>query len=228
MTPSPRRSSRYAGAAPRRARSASCSRSATPSTNTESRPAVRAALPHVAVCTSFEVQPEFREFERFSTTVLNAYLQPVLGRYLATLEEGLSRVAPAAAIGINQSSGGLMSPARARALPVRTALSGPAAGAIGAAHSAKLSGRRNVITLDMGGTSADVAADPRLPGRHLVRARRGGLLRAACPRWTSRRWERAAARSRGSTATGCSRWVRRARARTPVRRATGAAAASPR
>ena len=119
--------------------------------------ALRAALPHVAVCTSFEVQPEFREYERFSTTVLNAYLQPVLGRYLATLEEGLSRVAPGAAIGINQSSGGLMSPERARALPVRTALSGPAAGAIGAAHSAKLSGRRNVITLDMGGTSADVA-----------------------------------------------------------------------
>ena len=119
--------------------------------------AIRAALPHVPVCTSFEVQPEFREYERFSTTVLNAYLQPVLGRYLSTLEEGLARVAPGATIGINQSSGGLMSPQRARALPVRTALSGPAAGAIGAAHSAKLSGRRNVITLDMGGTSADVA-----------------------------------------------------------------------
>ena len=119
--------------------------------------AVRAALPHVPVCTSFEVQPEFREYERFSTTVLNAYLQPVLGRYLSTLEDGLARVAPDASIGINQSSGGLMSPERARALPVRTVLSGPAAGAIGAAHSAKLSGRRNVITLDMGGTSADVA-----------------------------------------------------------------------
>ena len=119
--------------------------------------AIRPALPHVPVCTSFEVQPEFREFERFSTTVLNAYLQPVLGRYVSTLEDGLARVAPGASIGINQSSGGLMSPGRARALPVRTALSGPAAGAIGAAHSAKLSGRRNVITLDMGGTSADVA-----------------------------------------------------------------------
>ena len=119
--------------------------------------AVRAALPHLPVCTSFEVQPEFREYERFSTTVLNAYLQPVLGRYLSALEDGLARLAPGASIGINQSSGGLMSPERARALPVRTALSGPAAGAIGAAHSAKLSGRRNVITLDMGGTSADVA-----------------------------------------------------------------------
>ena len=119
--------------------------------------ALRAALPGLPVCTSFEVQPEFREYERFSTTVLNAYLQPVLGRYLSTLEEALADVAPGASIGINQSSGGLMSPARARALPVRTALSGPAAGAVGAAHSAKLSGRRNVITLDMGGTSADVA-----------------------------------------------------------------------
>ena len=119
--------------------------------------AIRSALPHVSVCTSFEVQPEFREFERFSTTVLNAYLQPVLGRYISTLEEGLARVAPEASIGINQSSGGLMSPERARALPVRTALSGPAAGAVGAAYSAKLSGRRYVITLDMGGTSADVA-----------------------------------------------------------------------
>ena len=119
--------------------------------------AIRSALPQVPVCTSFEVQPEFREYERFTTTVLNAYLQPVLGRYLSNLEEGLARVAPNASIGINQSSGGLMSPQRARALPVRTALSGPAAGAVGAAYSAKLSGRRNVITLDMGGTSADVA-----------------------------------------------------------------------
>ncbi len=119
--------------------------------------AIRSALPHVPVCTSFDVQPEFREYERFSTTVLNAYLQPVLGAYVSNLEEELARVAPQASIGINQSSGGLMSPERARALPVRTALSGPAAGAIGAAHSAKLAGRRNVITLDMGGTSADVA-----------------------------------------------------------------------
>ena len=119
--------------------------------------ALRSALPGLPVCTSFEVQPEFREYERFSTTALNAYLQPVLGRYLASLEQELAGVAPGASLGINQSSGGLMSPERARALPVRTALSGPAAGAVGAAHSAKLSGRRNVITLDMGGTSADVA-----------------------------------------------------------------------
>ena len=159
--------------------------------------ALRSALPGLPVCASFEVQPEFREYERFSTTVLNAYLQPVLGRYLSALEEALADVAPGASLGINQSSGGLMSPARARALPVRTALSGPAAGAVGAAHVAKRAGaprrrdsrdtpgahgdtrsahdtpgvahsaeppgsatpagRRSVITLDMGGTSADVA-----------------------------------------------------------------------
>lgn len=113
--------------------------------------------PELAISLSSEVQPEFREYERLSTTVLNAYLQPVMGHYLQTLEEGVARLAPSATLGINQSSGGLMSPARARELPVRTALSGPAAGAVGAAHVAGQTGRRNVITLDMGGTSADVA-----------------------------------------------------------------------
>jgi len=106
---------------------------------------------------SSEVQPEFREYERLSTTVLNAYLQPVMGDYLHTLEQGVKAHTANATLGINQSSGGLMSPERARALPVRTALSGPAAGAVGAAHVAQQTGRRNVITLDMGGTSADVA-----------------------------------------------------------------------
>ncbi len=113
--------------------------------------------PHVAVSLSSQVQPEFREYERLSTTVLNAYLQPVISQYLQTLEDGVAAHAPGATIGINQSSGGLMSPARARALPVRTALSGPAAGAVGAAHAARQTQRRHVITLDMGGTSADVA-----------------------------------------------------------------------
>ncbi|MEM7405490.1 MAG: hydantoinase/oxoprolinase family protein [Pseudomonadota bacterium] len=121
------------------------------------RDALQARLPDVAVSISSEVQPEFREYERLSTTVLNAYLQPIMGAYLARLEQAIGERAPDATLGINQSSGGLMSPARARALPVRTALSGPAAGAVGAAHAAKETERRNVITLDMGGTSADVA-----------------------------------------------------------------------
>lgn len=118
--------------------------------------ALRAALPDLFISLSFEVQPEFREFERLSTTVLNAYLQPIVTRYMARLKEGLRPRAPNAAIGINQSSGGLMSIERAGAFPVRTALSGPAAGAVGAVNTAILADCPNVITLDMGGTSADV------------------------------------------------------------------------
>ena len=118
--------------------------------------ALKAALPDVHVSLSSDVQPEFREYERFSTTVLNAYLQPRLTRYMAHLGTALKTRAPLAAIGINQSSGGLMSLERAGDYPIRTALSGPAAGAIGAQHIGRLAGRADVITLDMGGTSADV------------------------------------------------------------------------
>jgi len=109
------------------------------------------------VSLSSEVQPEFREYERFSTAVLNAYLQPVMGRYLSHFEAELKNGMPQAKVGIYQSSGGLMSVEAARRFPVRTALSGPAAGAIGAIFSTRQSARPNVITLDMGGTSADVA-----------------------------------------------------------------------
>jgi N-methylhydantoinase A len=119
--------------------------------------ALRRAIPGILVSLSSEVQPEFREYERFSTTVLNACLQSVMHDYIARLEDRLASSVPGAALGINQSSGGLMSLSTARDFPVRTALSGPAAGVIGALHVAGLAGRENVITLDMGGTSADVA-----------------------------------------------------------------------
>jgi len=118
---------------------------------------LRTADPDLLLSLSSEVQPEFREYERFSTTVLNAYLQSVMHDYVQHLEDGLAGVVPGATLGINQSSGGLMSLATARDFPVRTALSGPAAGVIGALHVANSAGRPNVITLDMGGTSADVA-----------------------------------------------------------------------
>ena len=121
------------------------------------RDALATAYPDMYLSISSEVQPEFREYERLSTTVLNAYLQPVIDRYLRDFAEGVGKAAPAAALGINQSSGGLMSVARARRMPIRTALSGPAAGAVGAIHMARLSGVPDVISLDMGGTSADVA-----------------------------------------------------------------------
>lgn len=119
--------------------------------------ALRAALPGLYVSLSHEVQAEFREYERLSTTVLNAYLQPVMDAYLARLAGELAQAAPAARLGVNQSNGGLISVERARRFPIRTALSGPAAGISGAIEIARLAGEPDVITLDMGGTSADVA-----------------------------------------------------------------------
>ena len=119
--------------------------------------ALAARSTDLGVSLSCEVQPEFREYERFSTTLLNAYLQPGVGRYLKELGRQFAALAPKARLGINQSSGGLMSVDRAGAMPIRTALSGPAAGTIGAIHQARLAGRPDIITLDMGGTSADVA-----------------------------------------------------------------------
>jgi N-methylhydantoinase A len=115
------------------------------------------AVPGLHVSLSSEVRPEFREYERLSTTVLNAYLQPIIADYLHDLERDLKLALPSAALGINQSSGGLMSIDRARRFPIRTALSGPAAGTVGAVYTARQAWRPDVITLDMGGTSADVA-----------------------------------------------------------------------
>jgi N-methylhydantoinase A len=119
--------------------------------------ALRARLPGCHVSLSSEVQPEHREYERFSTTALNAYLQPVLAGYLDFLERELGGMVPQADVAISQSSGGLMSLDRARRFPIRTALSGPAAGVLGAIDVARIAARPGLITFDMGGTSADVA-----------------------------------------------------------------------
>lgn len=140
--------------------------------------ALRRLRPELWISLSSEVQPEFREYERLSTTVLNAYLQPVMSSYLETLEQQVQADAPGAHVGINQSSGGLMSAGRARRFPVRTALSGPAAGVMGAIDAARSGGQRDVITLDMGGTSADVALVRALaPGLAFERAIEGFPIR---------------------------------------------------
>jgi N-methylhydantoinase A len=118
--------------------------------------ALRARLPQLHISLSSDVQPEFREYERFSTTVLNAYLQPKVTRYMAALASALESRAGRASIGISQSAGGLMDIGRAGSLPIRTALSGPAAGVVGAVAAAAKSGEHNLITLDIGGTSTDV------------------------------------------------------------------------
>ena len=118
---------------------------------------LRKHVPALQVSLSSSVRPEFREYERFSTTVLNAYLQPVMGDYLTYLESELASFVPAAPVRIYQSSGGLMSVETAKEFPIRTAMSGPAAGAVGAVHTGRAADKANVVTLDMGGTSADVA-----------------------------------------------------------------------
>ena len=110
---------------------------------------------HVSVAT--EILPEIREFERCSTASLNAYLQPVVASYLARLEDRLKTEGAPAEILIVQSNGGVMSVDTAKALPVRTALSGPAAGVVAARQIAGAAGYDNVITGDMGGTSFDVS-----------------------------------------------------------------------
>jgi len=118
---------------------------------------VRAIWPNPHVSVSAEILPEIREFERASTTALNAYLQPGVASYLAKLEGALAGAGFGGQFHIVQSNGGIMSTATARGLPVRTALSGPAAGVIAAAAIAGAAGFANVITCDLGGTSFDVS-----------------------------------------------------------------------
>jgi N-methylhydantoinase A len=142
--------------------------------NATNERAAAEALVHLGVplSISHQILPEFREYERTSTIVINAYLQPVMGRYLGNLERGLqaSRVRrrasgsnvvtdlePTTNIFVMQSSGGITPLATAAREPVRTVVSGPAGGVVGAAASARRSGFDNIIAFDMGGTSTDVS-----------------------------------------------------------------------
>jgi N-methylhydantoinase A len=108
---------------------------------------------------SHKILPEFREYERTSTVVVNAYLQPVMQRYLESLDQRLATRAASNPnrIFVMQSSGGITTLETAARQPVRTVLSGPAGGVVGASATARLSGVRQIISFDMGGTSTDVA-----------------------------------------------------------------------
>ncbi|WP_376098294.1 hydantoinase/oxoprolinase family protein [Roseomonas sp. CCTCC AB2023176] len=119
--------------------------------------AVREIWPNPHVAASHQILMELREFERTSTTALNAVLQPVVGGYLGALDERLRGGGFRGEFLVVQSNGGVMSVDTARALPVRTALSGPAAGVIAASRIAVAAGFPDVITGDVGGTSFDVS-----------------------------------------------------------------------
>ena len=118
---------------------------------------VREELPDLYSCASSAIVPEIREFERTSTTVVNAYLGPLLATYLHRLDEILSDHALQGGVLVTHSGGGLMSSDSASEAPARVCQSGPAAGVMGGLAVARRLGRENVITLDMGGTSADIS-----------------------------------------------------------------------
>ncbi len=118
---------------------------------------LEAALPGLLVVCSHLVASEFREFERASTTVLSAYVQPVIERYLDRFEATLTRAGFQGRLSVMQSNGGRLPAAAMRRTAITALFSGPAAGVVGAIRQAGLSGRRNLITFDMGGTSTDVS-----------------------------------------------------------------------
>ena len=118
----------------------------------------------LVVTASHEVFPEIREFERTSTTVVNAYLVPVMSGYLASIKKIAQRNSGSASnpqtksrVRVMQSNGGIVSVRSAASEPVRTILSGPAGGVLGAEYVASLAGFHKIVSFDMGGTSTDVA-----------------------------------------------------------------------
>lgn len=110
----------------------------------------------IPISASHRILPEFREYERASTVVVNAYLMPLMQKYLLSLERQIMSEYRGASVHVMQSSGGIISASMAADEPVRTILSGPAGGVIGASKIAAAAGLSRIIGLDMGGTSTDV------------------------------------------------------------------------
>ncbi len=140
--------------------------------NPETEERVEAALSALGlpISTSHRILPEFREYERASTTVVNAYLAPRMQRYLLHLEQSVATHHGGGRVDVMQSSGGILSARHAGPEPVRTVLSGPAGGVIGACQVARWAGFERIIGFDMGGTSTDVfLADAASGGAQLTR-----------------------------------------------------------
>ncbi len=114
-------------------------------------------LPNVPVSLSHEVDPAFREYERTVATAFDAYVKPIVDTYLGRLQSSLNTAGSTAPVQVMQSRGGLAGVASARARPIRLALSGPAAGVIGAAATGVAAGCDDLLSIDIGGTSSDIA-----------------------------------------------------------------------
>jgi len=130
---------------------------ANPAHELEAADVVRQEYPDLLVCTSHEVSPEVREYERFSTLVANAVLMPLVSRYVARLESRLKEAGFAGQLLIVQSNGGVTIAEEAARFPVNLVLSGPAAGVTAAQAVALARGDREVIAMDIGGTSLDLS-----------------------------------------------------------------------
>lgn len=130
---------------------------ANPENEVRAAAAARTEARDAPVSVSSEVLPEFREFERMNTTVLNAYLQAAVGRYIGRLAARLREEGVPARLLVMRSNGGVATEIQARAQAVQTLLSGPAGGVLGAAYLAEVTATGHLITADMGGTSFDVA-----------------------------------------------------------------------
>lgn len=120
------------------------------------RDVIRRELPGLTISCSHEVAREWREYERTSTTVINAYIAPIVSRYLGALEEELRGRGLREPLYIMRSNGGIMTADVAREQPIQTLLSGPVGGAVGTALIGRILDRANLIGVDMGGTSFDV------------------------------------------------------------------------
>lgn len=127
-----------------------------PAHEARARALIQKAWPDVHVSLSSDVLPEFREYERFLTTVVNASLVPVMDKYLEQFERGVKGLGVSSAAHVMQSNGGAASTHTVRERPINTFFSGPAGGAMGAVALGEETGRTNLITFDMGGTSTDV------------------------------------------------------------------------
>jgi N-methylhydantoinase A len=130
---------------------------ANPAHELRSAELLREWYPGVSVSVSHAIANEWREYERTSTTVVNAAIARTVDSYLADLEQRLRAAGVAASVHVMQSGGGMTSARRARRQPVKTLLSGPVGGAIAAAHAARAEGFSHALAVDMGGTSFDVS-----------------------------------------------------------------------
>jgi N-methylhydantoinase A len=128
-----------------------------PAHERRARELIERAFPELDVSISSDIAPEFREYERTSTTVINAYVRPVVRRYVTKMRRELESLGYGRDLMIMQSNGGVLPAEVAGRLPVRMFLSGPAAGVAGAAFVARRCGTPNLLTMDIGGTSCDIA-----------------------------------------------------------------------